>query len=93
MDECKINGQTQGAGFDELVKAMEDDLYWMRFFARPCCPAPDLEGAADMLDRLKGEVDERADFTPEQKQTLCEAIESRKEWYPRSGLCRAKRSS
>ena len=77
MDECKINGQTQGAGFDELVKAMEDDLYWVRFFARPCCPAPDLEGAADMLDRLKGEVEERADL----------------EWYPRSGLCRAKRSS
>ena len=78
MDECKINGQTQGAGFDELVKAMEDDLYWVRFFARPCCPAPDLEGAADMLDRLKGEVEARADFTPEQKQALCETIESRK---------------
>ena len=85
MDECKINGQTQGAGFDELVKAMEDDLYWVRFFARPCCPAPDLEGAADMLDRLKGEVEARADFTPEQKQALCETIESRKEWYPRRG--------
>ena len=35
MDECKINGQTQGAGFDELVKAMEDDLYWVLIWKAP----------------------------------------------------------
>ena len=45
-----------------------------------------------VLDRLAGEVDARTDFTPEQRQTLHEAIESRKEWYPTSGLCRTKRS-
>lgn len=91
MDECRIDGQTAGAGFDELMEAMADDLYWVRFFARPCCPAPDLEGAVGMLDRLAGEVDARDDFTPGQQQALREAIESRKEWYPKSGLCRTKR--
>ena len=91
MDECKINGQTQGAGFDELVKAMEDDLYWVRFFARPCCPAPDLEGAKEMLDRLIGEVEAREDFTAEQKGELSSIIASRKEWYATSGLCRGSR--
>lgn len=91
MDECKVGGQTEGAGFDELVEAMEGDLYWVRFFARPCCPAPDLQGAIDMIDRLVGEVEARDDFTPEQKQQLCDLMEARKEWYPKSGLCRAKR--
>ena len=79
MDECRIDGQTEGTGFDELMKAWQDDLYWIRFFARPCCPAPDLEGAVAMLDRLAGEVDAHADFSPDQKQALRAAIESRKE--------------
>ena len=91
MDECKVDGHTEGAKFDELVKAMEDDLYWVRFFARPCCPAPDLEGAESMLDRLAGEVQARTDFSDEEKQQLCEIIEARKAWYAQSGLCRAKR--
>ena len=92
MDECKIDGHTEGAKFEELVEAMGDDLYWVRFFARPCCPAPDLEGAKGMLDRLAGEVQARADFTSDEKRTLCDIIESRKEWYAHSGLCRTKRS-
>ena len=75
MDECRIDGQTEGAGFDELIEAWKDDLYWIRFFVRPCCPAPDLEGAKGMLDRLAGEVDARSDFTPEQKRELREAID------------------
>jgi len=92
MDECRIGGQTEGASFEELIEAWKDDLHWIRFFARPCCPAPDLEGAKDMLDHLAADLDARADFTPEQKQELRRAIEERKEWYPTSGLCRAKRS-
>lgn len=91
MDECKVGGQTRGSGFDELVEAMDDNLYWVRFFARPCCPAPDLEGACDMLDRLIGEVEARDDFTSDQKRELASIIESRKEWYPTSGLCRGPR--
>lgn len=92
MEECRIDGHTQGSGFDELIEAMQDDMYWVRFFARPCCPAPDLQGAEGMLDRLAGEVDLRDDFSDEQKQALRGAIESRKEWYPRSGLCRTSRA-
>lgn len=91
MDECKISGNTEGAAFDELVVAMQDDLYWVRFFARPCCPAPDLEGAAGMLDHLKRDVEARSDFTAQQKQQLCDTIEARKEWYAGSGLCRTSR--
>ena len=92
MDECRIDGNTEGAGFDELVEAMQSDLYWVRFFARPCCPAPDLQGAIGMLDRLAGEVDNRADLTPDEKSALRGIIEARKDWYPKSGLCRTKRS-
>ena len=91
MDACKIDGRTEGAGYEELAEAWQDDLHWIRFFARPCCPAPDLQGAIGMLDRLAAEVDARDDFTPDQKQSLHEMIEARKSWYPTSGLCRAKR--
>ena len=91
MDECRIDGQTVDASYDELMEAMKDDLYWIRFFARPCCPAPDLKSACNMLDRLAGEVNASDSFTPEQKQTLCNVIESRKDWYPKSGLCRTTR--
>ena len=92
MDACAIDKQSEGSTYEELNKAMQDDLYWVRFFARPCCPAPDLEGAESMLDRLAGEVDARDDFSPDEKQALRETIESRKAWYPKSGLCRTKRS-
>ena len=91
MDECRVDGATEGASFEELFEEMQGDLYWVRFFARPCCPAPDLEGAEGMLDRLKAEVDVREDFTPDQRARLREAIESRKAWYAGSGLCRTSR--
>lgn len=92
VDTCEIGGQTAGVDFDDLMAAMQDDMYWIRFFARPCCPAPDLNGAVDMLDRLKAEARGRADLSEEQRSRLCDVIESRKEWYPTSGLCRARRS-
>ena len=92
MDECKIGGNTEGFEFGELKAAMQDDLYWVRFFARPCCPAPDLEGAVDMLNRLAAEVDQHADLTPDEKRELCDLIEARKDWYPKSGLCRTTRN-
>ena len=92
MDKCKIGGQTNGSNFEELMEVMSGDLYWIRFFARPCCPAPDLEGAVSMLDRLAGEVDSREDFSADEKQALHDVIEAREEWYPSSGLCRTKRS-
>ena len=41
MNECKIDGHTEGASFEELMEAMGSDLYWVRFFARPCAvPLP-----------------------------------------------------
>ena len=92
LDECRIDGQTITADFDELAQAMQDDLYWVRFFARPCCPAPDLEGAAEMLDRLIGEVEAQDGFTDEKKRQLSDLIGSRKQWYATSGLCRGSRS-
>ena len=91
MQECKVEGQAIESVYDQLVNEMQSDSYWIRFFVRPCCPAPNLEGACSMLDHLKSDVDARDDFTDEQKATLHEIIESRKEWYPTSGLCRTSR--
>ena len=67
---------------------MQTDLYWVRFFARPCCPAPDAEGATKMLERLKRDVYTNEGFTEGQKAQIAAIIDERNEWYPRSGLCR-----
>ena len=67
VDACEIS-PTQGASsFRELYDDMQKDTYWIRFFCRPCCPAPKLDGAIEILVGL---------------------IEARKQWYPKSGLCR-----
>ena len=79
--------------FNEIYDAMQEDRYWIRFFVRPCCPAPRLDVAIERLDKLMTEVDARTDFTDEQKDQIKEIIEARKEWYPTSGLCRVHRSS
>ena len=91
MEECKVENHANDSGFSELVEAMQSDMYWVRFFARPCCPAPDLEGAAEMLDHLIRDVEAREDFTSEQKAELASVIGARKQWYATSGLCRGSR--
>ncbi len=88
MEACGTGGNVEGAAFEELHKEMQTDLYWVRFFARPCCPAPDAEGAAKMLDRLKLDVAARDDLSAAEQEALCAIIDARREWYPTSGLCK-----
>ena len=90
MDACTLGGAAPAAegSFDELWAAMQKDSYWIRFFALPCCPAPDLAGAEKMLDKLKAEALARPDLTEGQRQQLADLIEGRKAWYGTSGLCR-----
>lgn len=83
-----VPAPAQEGSFDELWAAMQEDSYWIRFFVRPCCPAPALDGAVEMLDKLRGEVMAQDSFTDDQKQQLAALIEARKEWYPTSGLCK-----
>ena len=87
---CEISTASINPDFLALYDEMQLDKYWIRFFVRPCCPAPSLEGACEMLDKLKGEVMEHESFTDEEKEQLAASIESRKEWYGKSGLCRKK---
>lgn len=88
MDACNTSATLDPSPFEALQKDMASDLYWVRFFARPCCPAPNAQDAAKMLDRLKAEVESREDFTAQEKSALVEIIEERKAWYPTSGLCK-----
>ena len=68
VDACEIS-PTQGASsFRELYDDMQKDTYWIRFFCRPCCPAPKLDGAIEMLDKLADEVRASGDFDDEEKQ-------------------------
>ncbi len=67
VDACEIS-PTQGASsFRELYDDMQKDTYWIRFFCRPCCPDPKLDGAIEMLDKLADEVRASADFDDEEK--------------------------
>lgn len=88
MDACETPQTDKDATFEDLRKEMRKDVYWVRFFVRPCCPAPDAEGALGMLDHLKRDVAAREDFTDDQKAALCAIIDERGEWYPTSGLCK-----
>ncbi len=76
------------SNFEKLKEEMQTDIYWIRFFCRPCCPAPDFDGAVKMLDRLNAEAQSCPDYSDEEKSQLAQLIEARKEWYPHSGLCR-----
>lgn len=97
MDSCKIDlsarmkgDKSSGAAseFEKLRDEMQSDLYWVRFFARPCCPAPDAAGATKMLEHLKSDVGAQEGFSEAQKAELRAIIDERNEWYPTSGLCR-----
>lgn len=88
MESCKIDNPMGTPSFKDLYEDMQTDAYWIRFFVRPCCPAPALDGAIEMLDKLSGEVMAQEGFTDEQKQQLASLIEARKDWYPASGLCK-----
>lgn len=93
MEECEIgNRAATDSDFSVLVEAMQSDLYRVRFFARPRCSAPDLEGAVEMLDHLIRDVEAREDFAPEQKAELASVIGARRQWYAISGLCRGSRA-
>ena len=88
MDSCEIPASDVDETFEEVLAGMQDNKYWIRFFVRPCCPAPDLEGAINMLDKRKAEIAARDDFSVDEKQQLFDIIEERKGWYPSSGLCK-----
>ena len=88
MDACAVPSTDPKATFQELYDDMGTDAYWIRFFVRPCCPAPGLDAAMAMLDKLAAEAAAREDFTPEERERIIALIEGRKEWYPRSGLYR-----
>lgn len=97
MDTCKMDlsagmkdnkSQAAQSDFEKLRSEMQGDLYWVRFFARPCCPAPDAEDATKMLEHLKCDVDAQEGFSEAQKAELRSIIDERNEWYPTSGLCR-----
>lgn len=74
--------------FGSIREEMLSDLYWVRFFVRPCCPAPDAQGAMKLLDRLSAEVESRDDFSPAEIEELISIIDQRRAWYPTSGMCK-----
>ena len=87
---CEVSSPSVNEEFDALYAEMQKNAYWIRFFVRPCCPAPSLEGAHERLDKLKSEVNAHEGFSAKQKDALCGLIEARKDWYATSGLCRKK---
>ena len=81
MEQCQIEtGHSEGS-FEELKEAMAAQKYWLRFFIRPCCPAPGMHAAAQRIEHLKSDIDAREDMTPQQRDELKAICDERLQWY------------
>lgn len=79
--ECEVPSISQEESFEELLEGMQTQQYWVRFFMRPCCPAPGEAAARFQTERLKDELSLREDFTEEQRDQLISLIDERLQWY------------
>ncbi|MGN0073384.1 MAG: hypothetical protein ACI36W_06305 [Coriobacteriales bacterium] len=80
--QCEVefdNGQQ--SSFEELKAAMLTQQYWLRFFVRPCCPAPGMSEARKRIEHLKSDIDARGDMTPQQRAELKGLADEHLEWY------------
>ena len=79
--KCEIVGIGKNESFEELMEAMAEQSYWVRFFMRPCCPPPGAESARNLIERLKLDIDARADLSDAQRDELKAVADQRLEWY------------
>ena len=75
------DSQDQSVSFEDAMAAYADQKYWVSFFIRPCCPAPNGETAKKQLDKQRDMVRAREDFTEEQKTQLLACIDEGEAWY------------
>ena len=75
--ECEIPSLGDQESYEDLRDAMQAQTYWVRFFMRPCCPPPGEDAARSLVERLKGEIDERSDMSEEQRADLKSIIDGR----------------
>ena len=81
MQQCEIETSHSEGSFEELKEAMAAQKYWLRFFIRPCCPAPGMHAAAERIEHLKSDIDAREDMTPQQRDELKAICDERLQWY------------
>ncbi|MGN0073266.1 MAG: hypothetical protein ACI36W_05665 [Coriobacteriales bacterium] len=74
----------------ELKEAFGTQQYWLRFFVRPCCPAPGMDAARERIDHLKLDIDAREDMTSEQREELKATADEWLEWYSTLGVRKGK---
>lgn len=67
--------------FEEAMAAYADQKYWVSFFIRPCCPAPNGETAKKQLDAQRDMIRAREDFTEDQKAQLLACVDEGEAWY------------
>ncbi|WP_172136160.1 hypothetical protein [Adlercreutzia sp. ZJ473] len=79
--ECEVITIGSEESYEDLKEAMQAQTHWVRFFMRPCCPAPGEGTARSLAERLKSEIDARADFAEEQRADLKGIVDERLAWY------------
>lgn len=75
--------------FDEVLEMLQDQKYWVRFFANPCCPACDAENADRHIQDFCRQVDELAELDEGQKAALRAIAEERGGWYKSLPICKS----
>ena len=86
--ECDIPQLDCSSSYNDLLEAMGTQQYWVRFFMRPCCPPPGEDTARNLIEHLKTDIDACGNFSPEERTSLQEAIDSGLDWYLKLGVRR-----
>lgn len=79
--KCDIPTRHVDESYEAVKAGMQTQNYWVRFFMRPCCPAPDEQTARHQIGHLKEDLDSRTDMTEEQREELKSIADERLEWY------------
>lgn len=79
--DCEVPTVGQDASFEELMDAFGTQSYWVRFFMRPCCPAPGESTARDQIAHLKADLEAHEGLTEEERATLSKKIDEGLAWY------------
>lgn len=86
--EFYSNAGMIAGSFEEIKGFLHDQKYWVRFFAKPCCPSCDEESADRHIRDFSKQIRDCEELSQSQKNELLEIAEQRCAWYKTLPICR-----